>query len=98
MTFVCLNSDAIAWWQPQPDDGAAHLALLAFMRDRLEIVFLQPPPNLTIRRQGNLGELFAYFIGRVCEGFDGHSLAANAEDPLSDISVRGIDCVWFTLG
>jgi hypothetical protein len=56
--------------------------------------------SLSHRRRGNLGEFIAFWVGRdhAYTPPAYHVVAANAFDPLQDISVSNIDIIWFRIG
>lgn len=81
-------------WTPSPDDAGAHAWFLAHLI-HMGVPFNDAP--LSTRVQGNLGECCCLLIGREQDfaGFFCH--AANAFNPLQDISRSEIDIVWVAL-
>ena len=86
-------------WEGDPDDDAAHQAVLTWLQGVVTAGFLGPSEPLTNAIKGNLGEFIAYRIG---ESFVFTNVtiahAANAWDPLSHISRPDIDIVWLHFG
>ena len=85
----------LTFWRGQPDDDAAHQAVVAWLSASLPPDFPLSSTSISSRTKGNIGEFIVYNIGRsssfpsgaICE-------AANAWDPLSNISRPGIDLLW----
>ena len=96
------NSDGVTgWsaWEGNPDDDAAHQTILAWLQSAVTAGFLEEKGALSNRVKGNLGEFIAYCIGK------GHVFtnvtiahAANAWDPLSEMSRPDVDIVWLYFG
>lgn len=88
-----------AAWHGDPDDDAAHQAILGWLYTAVNDVFLDPQATLSNRVKGNLGEFIAYSIGKSYV-FTNVMIAdaANAWDPLADISRPDIDIVWLYFG
>ena len=94
------SAEGVAPWCGDPDDDAAHQAVLAWLQaDVAPGTFLAPGSKVSNRVKGNLGEFVTYRLGwylvfpqgMLCD-------TANAFDPLSDISRSYIDVVWLHLG
>jgi hypothetical protein len=98
--FQKVASSHISRWVADPDDDTAHQALLALLERFTDGVFLPSGTELTQIQIGNLGEFMAFFVGRECGGSSNfeHPFCANALNPLSGISISGIDCVWVHFG
>lgn len=91
----------IAWtkWVGDPDDNAAHQAILTWLEGAVDGGFLDHSVSISNRIKGNLGEFIAYRIGRSYVFTNGEiASTANASEPLSDISKPGIDIVWMHFG
>ena len=92
---------ATGWlaWEGDPDDDAAHRTILGWLRGAVTAGFLKNNGSLSNRVKGNLGEFIAYCIGKSYV-FTNVAIAhaANAWDPLSEISRPDIDIVWLHFG
>ena len=86
-------------WEGDPDDDAAHQTILMWLQRAVTAGFLKSTAALSNRVKGNLGEFIAYRIGKsyVLTNVT-IADAANAWDPLSEISRPGIDIVWLHFG
>ena len=86
-------------WEGDPDDNTAHQAILAWLRQVVTSGFIPSAASVSNRVKGNLGEFIAYRIGESLV-FSNVVIAhaANAWDPLSDISRPEIDIVWLYFG
>jgi hypothetical protein len=97
--FDSTSVSGIALWRGTPTCQAAHDSLLATLLGRHAPL---PPINgpLSNRRRGNLGEFIAFCVGRDCAYCppEFHVVAANAFNPLQDISVSNVDILWFSFG
>ena len=86
-------------WTGDPDDDAAHLAVLGWLREAVDGRF--PPVEVPLPRaiQGNLGEFIAYRIGRN-HVFINVEIAhnANTSNPLNLQSKSDVDIVWLYFG
>ena len=86
-------------WEGEPDDNAAHQTILEWLQDTVTAGFLSSSESLSSAAKGNLGEFIAYRIGG---GYVFTNIAiahaANAWDPLSQISRPDIDIVWLHFG
>lgn len=84
----------ISDWRGLPDCQSAH----NYLHQRLNFVlhgrWLPRSETLNQRRKGNLGEFVAWCIGQGSTYSTHYAFPANAFDPLSNISVNGIDIVW----
>jgi hypothetical protein len=89
--FVKSEQTGVDCWTGFPDCQAAHVYLLLELKS-LGVPLLAAGTALTSRRKGNLGEFIALTIGRRND-FRApiRFIAANALDPLSDISRPHID-------
>lgn len=98
--FSRVVSGLISRWVADPEDDAAHRALLVLLGQFTGGAFLPAGTQLTHTQIGNLGEFLAFFVGRECGGCSAfeHPFSANALNPLSSISMSGIDCVWVHFG
>ena len=86
-------------WEGDPNDAAAHQAVLAWLQPAVTSGFLQAPSSAWNSIKGNLGEFIAYCIGKNYVFADvAVAHAANASDPLSPISRPDIDIVWLHFG
>lgn len=81
-------------WVGEPDDQAAHDWLLDAMT-HMGLPFTTAP--MTTRIQGNLGECCGMLIGRDNDFGGFMCVAANAFQPLQDISRSEMDLVWMWL-
>lgn len=82
-------------WAGSPDCDAGHSFLLQALKACTG--FLPKGTSLTERRKGNLGEFAALNIGK--QAFQNCLvIAANAHNPLSDISRSDIDLMWLGYG
>ena len=91
--------DGTGWflWVGDPDDNAAHGAVLAWLRESTNNFQDQTTP-LSNPVRGNLGEFIAYQIGRRhVFPFKVMAHTANAWAPLSEISGSGLDILWIDL-
>ena len=86
-------------WQGAPDDDAAHETILTWLQNTVTAGFLTQTAPLSNRVKGNLGEFIAYCIGKSYV-FTNVAIvhAANAWDPLSEISRPDLDIVWLYFG
>ena len=86
-------------WEGDPDEDAAHETILAWLRGAVTAGFLKPTDPLPNAVKGNLGEFIAYRIGEDYV-FTNVTIAhaANAWDPLSQISRPEVDIVWLYFG
>ena len=86
-------------WEGDPDDDAAHQTVLNWLQSVATAGFLKPSESPSNATKGNLGEFIAYQIGRSYV-FTNITIAhaANAWDPLSNISRPDIDIVWLHFG
>ena len=86
-------------WEGDPDDDAAHGTILSWLQGALTTGFLGGHGSISNRVKGNLGEFIAYCMGRSFV-FTNVTIAhaANAWDPLSDISRPDVDIVWLHFG
>ena len=86
-------------WEGDPDDDAAHLTILTWLQGAVTAGFLKPTGSLPNAVKGNLGEFIAYRIGEDYV-FTNVTIAhaANAWDPLSQISRPDVDIVWLYFG
>lgn len=86
-------------WEGDPDDDAAHQTILTWLQGVGTAGFLKPTDPVSNIVKGNLGEFIAYRIG---EGYVFTNVtiahAANAWDPLSQISRPDVDIVWLYFG
>lgn len=99
MAFVYSKEQGTTLWTGDPDSQAAHDDILQWIRDTGQ-PFLPPGSSPTPRITGNIGELTAFRIGRGYVFTDAAILAhaANADQPLSDISRPYVDMVWLYFG
>ena len=86
-------------WEGDPADDAAHQTVLDWLRCAVTAGFLESSESLSNATKGNLGEFIAYRLGQSYV-FTNVTIAhaANAWDPLSQISRPGIDIVWLYFG
>ena len=86
-------------WEGDPDDDAAHQTVLNWLQSAATAGFLKPSASLSNATKGNLGEFIAYQIGANYV-FSNIAIAhaANAWDPLSEISRPDVDIVWLHFG
>ena len=86
-------------WEGDPDDDAAHRTILMWLQQAVTGGFLKPTESLSNAVKGNLGEFIAYRIGKNY-AFTNVTIAhaANAWDPLSQISRPDVDIVWLYFG
>ena len=86
-------------WEGDPDDDTAHQTILTWLQQVVTAGFIPSPASLSNRVKGNLGEFIAYRIG-TSYVFTNVTIAhaANAWDPLSEISRPDIDIVWLHFG
>ena len=86
-------------WVGDPDDQAAHLTILDWLQVAVTSGFLNDQISMSNRVKGNLGEFIAYCIGKSYV-FTNVTIAhaANAWDPLSEISRPDLDIVWLYFG
>ena len=86
-------------WEGDPDDDAAHQAILTWLQQAVTAGFLKQTEPLSNRVKGNIGEFIAYRIGKNYV-FTNVKIAhaANAWDPLSEISRPDVDIVWLHFG
>ena len=97
--FASSHSNESVGWRCHPSPSHAHQALLACLRRLTDGAFLSPGTALSDRRKGNLGEFVSFFVGTECAGMGSwHVCAANALNPLDDISRPGVDIVWLFFG
>lgn len=86
-------------WEGDPHDVAAHQAILGWLQRGVTAGFLMPSDYVSNIVKGNLGEFIAYRIG---ESYVFANVkiahAANAWDPLSQISRPDVDIVWLYFG
>ena len=82
-------------WEGDPDDNAAHLTILQWLRSAVTTGFSQTPNPLSNQVKGNLGEFIAHKVGENY-AFTNEALAfaANSWSPLSQISRPDVDIVW----
>ena len=84
--FAKSEQNGVDCWTGFPDCQAAHVHLLLELKS-LGVPLLPTGTALTNRRKGNLGEFIVLTIGRRNDfGPPFRFIAANALDPLSDIS------------
>ena len=96
------NSNGVAgWvaWEGDPNDDAAHQTILGWLQSAVTAGFLEEKGSLSNRVKGNLGEFIAYSIGKG-NVFTNVTIAhaANAWDPLSEMSRPDVDIVWLHFG
>ena len=95
------TSNIVGWsvWEGDPDDNAAHQTILAWLQRAVTSDFLNQGASLSNSVKGNLGEFIAYCIGSTYV-FTNVKMAhaANAWDPLSEISRPDVDIVWLYFG
>ena len=86
-------------WEGDPDDDAAHKTVLDWLQGMVTPGILNSSESLSNAAKGNLGEFIAYQIGSNYV-FTNVTIAhaANAWDPLSQISRPDIDIVWLHFG
>ena len=93
--------DVPGWlaWEGDPDDDAAHQRVLDWLQGVVSAGFLKSSESLSNAAKGNLGEFIAYQLGSSYV-FTNITIAhaANAWDPLSQISRPDIDIVWLHFG
>ena len=93
------HSTGLLEWEGDPDDDAAHQTILGWLQQAVTAGFLPSASPVSSRVKGNLGEFIAYRVG---ESFVFSNVAiahaANAWDPLSDISRPEVDIVWLYFG
>ena len=86
-------------WEGDPDDDAAHQTILTWLQGAVTAGFLKPTDPVSNIVKGNLGKFIAYRIG---EGYVFTNVtiahAANAWDPLSQISRPDVDIAWLYFG
>ena len=94
-----VNNGDLHVWEGDPDDNAAHLAVLGWLQQAVTTGFLQTPTPLSNRVKGNSGEFIAHKVGDTYAFANGVlAFAANAWDPLSEISRPDLDIVWLYFG
>ena len=86
-------------WTGNPDDDSAHQTILTSLQKVVTAGFLMPNEPLSNVIKGNLGEFVTYCIGKSYV-FTNVKIAhaANAWNPLSQISRPDIDIVWLHFG
>ena len=97
--FTSRDSGHLLEWEGDPDDSAAHLTILGWLQSAVTTGFVPASNSLSNRVKGNLGEFIAHKVGEsyVFTNQD-IAFAANAWDPLSDISRPDLDIVWLHFG
>ena len=94
-------NSVIGWlsWEGDPDEDAAHQTILAWLQGAVTAGFLKPTESLANAVKGNLDEFIAYRIGESYT-FTNVTIAhaANAWDPLSQISRPDVDIIWLYFG
>lgn len=95
--FVKQTHNEVVLWVGQPDCQAAHRQLLDALV-QAKTAFLPEGTKLTERRKGNIGEFASLVVGRANDFANWKVIAANAHDPLSDISHPSVDLTWFSFG
>jgi hypothetical protein len=95
--FVKLNQSGVAVWTGTPDCQAAHDQLLAAL-NIANTIFLPVGTALTSHRKGSLGEFIALTVGHVNDLANCRVIAANADNPLSNISRPDLDLLWLFFG
>src|SRR5689334_23062490 len=95
--FVKQADNGVALWEGSPDCQAAHQQLLDALL-KAGATFLPEGTELTERRKGNVGEFAAMVVGNANDFANWRVIAANAHDPLSDISRVSVDLTWFSFG
>ena len=94
-----VNNGELHVWEGDPDDNAAHLAILGWLQRAVTTGFLQATTPLSNRVKGNLGEFIAYSVGETYAFINGVlAFDANAWAPLSEISRPDLDIVWLYFG
>ena len=85
-------------WEGDPDDDAAHQTILTWLQGAVTAGFLKPTDPVSNIVKGNLGEFIACRIGESYVFTNGEiAHAANAWDPLSQISRPDVDIAWLLL-
>ena len=92
--FLKSATQPVTIWGPSPDAQTAHDWLLA----RLQAMGLPfADGGLTTRVQGNLGECMFMLVNEANDYAEYQCFAANAYQPLQDISRSEMDIVWVWL-
>ena len=97
IVFVKSSQGDVDLWVGNPDSQAAHDHLLAALKAG-STQFLASGTALTERRKGNLGEFIALTVGRTNDLQTCRVIAANAHNPLADISRAALDLLWMFFG
>jgi hypothetical protein len=95
--FIKSSQGDVDLWAGKPDSQAAHNQLLTALQ-AAGTIFLAPTTALTDRRKGNLGEFIALTVGRANDLKACKVIAANAHNPLGDISRAALDLLWLFFG
>ena len=97
--FSQRNNGDLLVWGGNPDNDAAHLTVLGWLRSAVTAGFAQSQNSISNRIKGNLGEFIAHKVGESYVFINQEiAFTANAWDPLSDISRPDADIVWLHFG
>jgi hypothetical protein len=83
----------VSIWIGDPSCDAAHAALLKGLND-LKVPFIGPGESITQSQRGNLGEYICLHIARAGTFSRMEKFAQNAVQPLSGISIAGLDLTY----
>jgi hypothetical protein len=96
MAFRVIQHPGVSLWEGDPDCQTAHDALLTRLA-AMHTSFIGVTATLDVKRKGNIGEFISLYVSSYTGLRPAYCFANNAVNPLSGISLSGLDITYILL-